>query len=311
MIENAAISPFADERRNKARADIFLPDGTLLRSFGEEKVLEVSLIQEFPMKQPNSPRSETTVVFDNQDNYFDVANPESALYSITNKSFCDIYLSSTEHFAADSFVKKSRCFFDGVSDGGLSFSLRFIDVLSCRGFENRSMVGTFDSSSNYKTVGEIVAKMVRMTGCMFEADIPEDISETRLEKSSFLTYDSSGTANGYETLGEGLFSIARRFSEDESQVYLMPDRDGKLSYIRQQTEKSQTITKKHFYNYEILQEEDYLISRVSDRGNLLLQLGDVVEVADGNKIFKTEIYKIHYRFARGILSSEWEGVIVQ
>lgn len=310
MIINSAVYPFADERRNRARADMFLPEGTLLRSFAPEEVLEVSLIQEFHKNQTAVPRSEISITFDNHNKYFDVANPESAVHSLSKRHYCEAFFSSVEYGMPDSFVKKCRYFYDSFTDGNDTFSLRFTDAVSHSIFERRYMTNVFVEigETGSATAKEILEGVKLETEYNIEYDVSDEINEKmRFAKSSFYTETEA------DSIKTGLFNMASRFTTSfKSPIYFIIDDEGKLTFRKQQTTVSATITKKHFTKCEFRQGEECLISVISDRGNILYQLGDIIEVVDGDKIFKTEIYKIHYKLSNnGSLSSEWEGVVMQ
>ena len=110
MIINPAMAPFAKERKNTAKADIFLDDGTLVRSFVNREILELSLIQEFYNKQSTIPRGEMSILFDNRDQFFDISNPESTTHILEEESYCEAYLSSVEFGLAEAYEKKCRYF---------------------------------------------------------------------------------------------------------------------------------------------------------------------------------------------------------
>lgn len=307
MIVNTAVSPHADERRNSALLSLFLADSTLLRQYSAKEVYEVDLIREFHKNQTSIPRSEISVTVDNRDNFFDLTNPDSALYQLTKKSYCEGYLSSVTYGKADSFIKKCRLFYDSFFEGVGTITLKYTDAVSHSDFSTRYMTAAFNEINKTTADAKEILEGIRLeTGYPFEYAASDEIAEKmNFSKSSFMN-DSTSVS-----IKDGLFEMATRLTTSfKSPVYFMIDDSGAMMFKKQLTAPTTSITRKHFINYEIKQGKDCLISCIKDRGNVLYELGDIIEVVDGNKSFQTEIYKIHYRLANGNLSSEWEGVII-
>lgn len=306
MIQNEAVSPFADERKNAVRADVFLGNGTLLRAFSPHEVVEVSMVQEFHKNQTSVPRSEINISIDNRDKYFDISNPDSVIHSLVKECYCETYFSSVAFGDSETFVKKCRLFYDSFLENDSLFNLKFIDASSSKAFE-KYITTAFDGSSSATTL-KIVEGVKDKTNLNFEYEMTEDMAKKSFSKSLFMNDDQTDAMRNKEALHD----IARRLGSSLKQtVYFMPDRDGVMVFRTQQTDVSATITKRHFAKCRIEQGNECLISKITDRGNILCQLGDIIEVVDEDKTFKTEVYRINYKFSKGILSSEWEGVIVQ
>lgn len=311
MIVNAMASPFAVERRNKVKANLFFEDGTNLLSLTGEKMVEISLVQEFCKNQTSIPRSEVNITIDNRDRFFDISVPESAVHSLKPKCCCNVFFSSVENGSSDSFIQKGKYFFNDFADAGKNAILKFTDPASH--FVNNDMDDVFrlESTSGSERADELFRRIVLLTEYDVSYNVPEEISTLRTHTKGSFRISSSDDGDVYMTIKEGFVKMAKDLTKTNgSPIYFIIDDEGVLKLKKQQTEVSATITKKHFFDYEILQGEDCLISKIADRGNILYQLGDIVEVVDGSKTFKTEIYKIHYRYSRGCLSSEWEGVIL-
>ena len=140
MIENANVSPYADERQCKARFDLYLPDKSLLRSYPSQQILQATLIQECYIEQSGIPRSQLNITLDNRDLYFNVSDKNNARYVLDEYSPSEFYLSSALYGEQAEFILKGRHFFSRASESKNSITLEYTDMLSQSRFTATSAV---------------------------------------------------------------------------------------------------------------------------------------------------------------------------
>jgi len=309
LITNAKIAPYTSERKNRAFFEMYLKNDTLLTSYPSKKILSASLIQECFMRQKSIPRTELDITLDNSDGFFDLTDMNNPYYSLDEYSSCNFYLSSVTNGIDDEYVKKSRLFFSEASQRNKTISFKYTDLLSQPKFinDNYYIIDVFDelgkSSLSAKQILEGGISECKYNETVFVADEVNEVMN--FSRSSFLNADN-GTL-----IKDGFYEIAQRITNaSKTPTYLIINDDGTLSLTTQKNYCSEIITPANFIDYEVLPGNGCLILKVRDRGNILRQLSDVIEVHDGSKTFKAEIYKQSFDYKNGILSAEWEGVIM-
>lgn len=308
MKDNTLISPYADERKNDARITICSPTGEELVDYTSKKILEVSLIREFQTYQSVIPRSEITFKVDNQDGKIDLTNAENVVYKLERKAYCDSLFSSVEYGTEANYVKKGRYFYDSLSNSDSTVTFKFVDAVSQYEFINTP------SSYAFNKIGLSEISLVQfLEGVALQTKyslgyyLPDD-----MKNAFYFTKQSFFDGETPIYIKEALYNISKILtSKLKTPVYFIIDEDGTMTCQKKKTEVSSIISEKHYFNCEIVQLEGTLICKVSDRGNILFELGDVIQVSKDGKIFKTEIYKLQYTLKMGHLSCEWEGVVLQ
>ncbi len=307
MIENALVTPFAVERKSGIRFELFRTSSNLLRTYDCSNIISASLIQECKMKQSSIPHSELSITVDNHDSFFDVTDKSNVYYSLNNKAPCHLFLSSTEcgkEILDSAYIKKCRLFFDEINQDKHSVTLKYVSILATPKFNGSypDIVDVFEElDSTSASARDILECGVAECGYLENVYVPDEINDLmKFGSSSF----------GEISINTAFHNIAARITNNKKSVYLMVTDDGTITLKGKDTEAVEVISNDKFIDYEILQGDDCLIVKVRDRGNILRQLGDTVEIQDKTKSFKCEIYKQAYNYSNGILSAEWEAVIL-
>lgn len=310
MISNDAVSPNADERISKANFNMYNKEGELIASFPHNKILSASLVQECYINQSGIPQSEFTVVIDNSDMLFDVTDKNNVCYSLDEFCPMELFFSCTAYGGADVFMKKARMFFADCGNDRNEFSLKATDVLSKGSFSSVSRTMA-DLYYDYPIGDGVKPRTLLEDGMDLSkykepVHVPDDINNIRtFKESAFVKGENE------KMLKEGFYIIAAALkTQDGSPVRLLITEDGTLTLKARRTDPCDIIPRGNYIDYEIITNNGALAIKVRDRGNILRQLGDVVVIQDYSRFYKAEIYKQTYTYQSGILSAEWEALLL-
>ncbi len=318
MIVNENTFPYADERKSDAKFDLFLPDGSLIVSYPSERILSARLTQECLMKSTNTPRCQISVTVDNSDMFFNIMNQSNAYYQLNEYAACNFYLSSVAFGSKPEFVQKGRFFYSSLLQEANTVTLEYTDLISQPKFSHHyttayDILHDIEHSSPY-TTSEILAGGISACGYSESVYVTDYINDVLKHGSG--VFGGSGEDN-WAIVKETYYIVLNRITKlnkypDEYRLTtsLFVSDDGTLTLKEPSYDTFEVISNSQYVSLEVMPSDLCNYVKVRDRGNILRQLGDVVVIQHKGKEIKCVICKQSYNYERGILSAEWEGVIV-
>ena len=307
MILNENIFPYADERRSQAKFDIYGSDTTIIKSYPSAKISKASLTQECLVNQSGKPRTELRITLDDSEGYFDVSDKSSAYYSLQGAN-CIYSLSSVPVGFGAEYIPKNVSLITDISTDKKEVILKNDDALSILS-DSQVGVGTvfnrYDSENKGMKLRNILQHWTKQCGLLCNVNISDEINDLMLFYRGFFL------DNEVYYVGDGIYHAVRLLKERTGMIVrCFTDENGTLVVKKQDSTTTEIITAKNLIDYEVMSGEGGLIVRVRDRGNILRQLTDVVEIKDGEKSIKCEVYKQNYVFKDRVLSATWEGALL-
>ncbi len=301
MHVNANVSPYAISRRCKAKFILYTSSTATGIEYPFNKIISATLTQECYMEQTAKPHCEMSVTVDNRDGTFDITSPTNVYYSLNRKSYADFYLSTVASSNTDEYIRKCRYQYDSISLSGNNVTIKLHDVFSDTALAEEWM----DTACEYTNCHcrELINYVTNKVNLQATCTISDTLNNLR-------TFEFN---TGVDAITAMYRMQATFTSATKSTIRLMIDDEGNIKYMPKKTVADETLSSDKYKDFQIQTpqvKKGSLIGVLSDRGNILRELADVLTVSDNGKSYTMEIYYIQYNLNGGTLSAVNKGVII-
>ncbi len=303
MIINENISPYADERRCKARMLLYTEEGAEPVVFENADIKSFSCIKEHQILQTSRPDGELTISIFDSEGDFDITNEDSMYYSLNSKSTLELSISCVENGCTDEYISICKCLFREASSVDGVATLFASDFLYLKDLDNLDAKVALGTTA--KNADEAVELIFGYLGFSNKGIVSENLQEFKYVDRYYLT------SLGQKMRGalDGIATFMQKESGHTVRYALMAN--GDIKYFSLSTEADVIIKKSEYIDCKVEALEDTggkPALFVEDRGNILLELGDTA-IVQADEDYNIEIYMIKLDYDRGILKGQMKGRI--
>ena len=312
MIANANASPYADERRCKARMELYVSETSEPIVFENEKIKSFSLISEYQAEQTSQPHGELSIVVIDDTNLIDVTNKESLYHQLNEGSCCKLYVSTVQNNNADSYVLAAKNYFRDVASENEIATLNFTDLFGTTRLSNIDMIRVSNQLGKPYSAptSAYINAMFELLGINNKCVISEELDSLH----DFLRESCTGE-DGYPISVPDGIKLMTLFLTRKSKTTVRAafTNNGDLRFFTVDDNPAETITKHKIISANVEPPQTKgksLVLNVRDRGNVLREPGDRI-IVQLNNTYDAEMYMLKHEFDMGTLEGQMKGLIKQ